>query len=220
MFIDSILKKSEPLIIVLICYGYFILGSILNFFFPQNTPAITNNSLSFLLIYEPIALGIVLVILRKKRWNYVDFNIQPTFYMTGVGIILAFASYYSYYLLYIISSAIIPSFYEISKQTVLVGENLNFGLVLLVSLINPIFEELIVVGYLIPVLEKMKSLTFAINVSVMIRLLYHLYQGPVGVVSIVPMGLLFAYWYAYKRNLWPLLIAHFIEDLLGLVYFT
>jgi membrane protease YdiL (CAAX protease family) len=87
-------------------------------------------------------------------------------------------------------------------------------------LINPIFEELIVVGYLIPVLEKMKNLTFAINVSVMIRLLYHLYQGPVGVVSIVPMGLLFAYWYAYKRNLWPLLIAHFIEDLLGLVYFT
>jgi membrane protease YdiL (CAAX protease family) len=42
----------------------------------------------------------------------------------------------------------------------------------------------------------------------MVRLLYHLYQGPIGVVTIVPMGLLFGYAYARSRQLWPLIFAH------------
>ena len=38
----------------------------------------------------------------------------------------------------------------------------------------------------------------------------------VGVLGIVPMALLFAYWYAHTRRLWPLIVAHAILDLVGL----
>ena len=48
----------------------------------------------------------------------------------------------------------------------------------------------------------------AINVSVVVRLLYHLYQGPIGVLTIVPMGLLYGYLYSRTRQLWPLVVAH------------
>jgi membrane protease YdiL (CAAX protease family) len=53
-------------------------------------------------------------------------------------------------------------------------------------------------------------------VSTVVRLLYHLYQGPIGVLIIVPMGLLYGYVYARTRQLWPLMFAHVLIDLIGL----
>jgi membrane protease YdiL (CAAX protease family) len=50
-----------------------------------------------------------------------------------------------------------------------------------------------------------------------IRLGYHLYQGPFGVVAIVPLGLILAYWYAKNGKLWPLIVAHAAIDLVGLL---
>ncbi|MFD1296210.1 CPBP family intramembrane glutamic endopeptidase [Lysobacter gummosus] len=41
-----------------------------------------------------------------------------------------------------------------------------------------------------------------------IRIAYHLYQGSAGVVSIVPMGLAYAWLYARTGRLWPLVLAH------------
>jgi membrane protease YdiL (CAAX protease family) len=60
------------------------------------------------------------------------------------------------------------------------------------------------------------SLTAAVNISAAIRLSYHLYQGAAGVLSIVPIGLLFGYWFVRTRQLWPLIVAHAILDLVGL----
>ena len=57
----------------------------------------------------------------------------------------------------------------------------------------------------------------AINVSTVVRLLYHLYQGPIGVITIVPMGLLYGYLYARTRQLWPLIVAHVLLDIIGLI---
>ena len=56
----------------------------------------------------------------------------------------------------------------------------------------------------------------AINVSVVVRLLYHLYQGPIGILMVVPMGLLYGYVYSRTRQLWSLVVAHVLVDLIGL----
>ena len=39
------------------------------------------------------------------------------------------------------------------------------------------------------------SLATAVNISAAIRLSYHLYQGVAGVLAVVPLGLLFAFWF-------------------------
>jgi membrane protease YdiL (CAAX protease family) len=54
----------------------------------------------------------------------------------------------------------------------------------------------------------MRGMWFAINASVAIRLAYHLYQGSAGVPSIVATGLIFGYWFARTRQLWPPIAAH------------
>jgi membrane protease YdiL (CAAX protease family) len=67
-----------------------------------------------------------------------------------------------------------------------------------------------------PVPEQGVSLATAVNISAAIRLSYHLYQGVAGVLAVVPLGLLFAYWFARTRQLWPLIVAHAILDFAGL----
>jgi membrane protease YdiL (CAAX protease family) len=44
----------------------------------------------------------------------------------------------------------------------------------------------------------------------------HLYQGPLSLISIVPGGLVFAWYYAATRRLWPVVIAHGLLDALAL----
>jgi membrane protease YdiL (CAAX protease family) len=73
-----------------------------------------------------------------------------------------------------------------------------------------------VVGYIIAALTPVRGMWTAINVSTGVRLLYHLYQGPIGILSVVPMGLLFGYAYARTRLLWPLIFAHIVIDIIGL----
>ena len=90
------------------------------------------------------------------------------------------------------------------------------GMLVAICVINPIFEELIVVAYVIQAIEKKHGVTFAIGASVFIRLLYHLYQGPAAVVAILPMGVLFAVVYWRWRALWPLVVAHGLADLIAL----
>ena len=46
---------------------------------------------------------------------------------------------------------------------------------------------------------------------------YHFYQGALGVLGITPMVLLFAYWFARTGRLWPLVVAHALQDFTALV---
>ena len=71
----------------------------------------------------------------------------------------------------------------------------SMQLVFLASVVNGVFEELFVAGYVITALAPARGMWTAINVSTGMRLLYHLYQGPIGVLTIVPMGLLYGYVY-------------------------
>ena len=92
--------------------------------------------------------------------------------------------------------------------------------VYIASIINPVFEEMIVCGYVIPVLARRYGETAAINVSVLIRASYHLYQGMGALPFHVAYGLMQAYMYVRFRNLWPLIVSHALLDFFALLYFV
>jgi membrane protease YdiL (CAAX protease family) len=75
---------------------------------------------------------------------------------------------------------------------------------------------MLVVGYVIQALEAKQGIVFAIGISVLIRLLYHTYQGPIAAISIIPMGLIFAVVFWRWRNVVPLIVAHTIMNGLAL----
>jgi membrane protease YdiL (CAAX protease family) len=78
--------------------------------------------------------------------------------------------------------------------------------------VNPVFEEVFVAGYVIEALRQRFGVTTAINVSVVIRASYHLYQG----VPVFPFhaayGLLQGYAYVRYGRLWPLIVSHALLD--------
>lgn len=86
------------------------------------------------------------------------------------------------------------------------------GLVVL----NPVFEEAFYEGYIANVLRRSGS-SVALGVSAAVRLVIHLYQGRIALVTILPTGLLFTGYYLRTRRLWPLIVGHALLDLIALV---
>ena len=89
--------------------------------------------------------------------------------------------------------------------------------ILALSLLNGLYEETFLLGYLIRGFSAAGA-SFALGLNVLVRLLYHLYQGPMGAVSVVIFGLVVGYYYWRTRVLWPAVFAHMLADVLGLAH--
>jgi membrane protease YdiL (CAAX protease family) len=94
--------------------------------------------------------------------------------------------------------------------------DLTLKAIILFSIVNPVFEETLVAAYIVKSLEKKYRPIFIITISTLLRFSYHTYQGVFALISIIPLGLIFAYYYWRWKKLWPLIFAHMLADLLGL----
>jgi membrane protease YdiL (CAAX protease family) len=225
IWLKSLSYKAEFAIVILIGFGYFILGSIAGLMSILSSSsaesiAISNADMYVIAIYEVIAILAIASFLSVRDWSLDDFNIKISIRLTGAGILLASAYYAVYIFTFMLMSPLMSVDQSgISRYVPDLG-SLDLTAITLVSMINPVYEEVIVVGYVIAALRTRKSAWFAINVSVVIRLLYHVYQGPLAAVSIIPLGLLFAIVYIRTEKLWPLIVAHGIIDFIGLVAYS
>ncbi|MBI5847905.1 MAG: CPBP family intramembrane metalloprotease [Nitrospirae bacterium] len=214
--IKALSIRAEFILVTVFSFGYFSLSSIIYFIMPRNTAPITQNHLASLTVVEVVMLALVLWFLKERGWEFADFKIRPSVRATASGILLALFAYGSYVMLCLVLNSISPEYLQSISQTPLTSSEISFAHIMAVSIINPLYEELLVVGYVIGTLKRMKNITYAVNVSVAIRLLYHLYQGPLGIMAIIPTGLIFGYWYAKRETLWPVIVAHAFIDFSGL----
>jgi membrane protease YdiL (CAAX protease family) len=92
------------------------------------------------------------------------------------------------------------------------------SILLLSAAVAGILEETIAVGYLMTRLRDLAwGLPAAIIASALLRGSYHLYQGWPMALGNVMMGLLFAWWYAKRGRLAPLIFAHLLLDLVAFI---
>jgi membrane protease YdiL (CAAX protease family) len=85
-------------------------------------------------------------------------------------------------------------------------------------LLNPFFEELIVRAYVMTEIKELTGSTMmAIIFSVLLQASYHLYYGWMGALSVAFPFIVFAIYYARSRRAVPIIIAHEVFDLYGLV---
>jgi membrane protease YdiL (CAAX protease family) len=89
----------------------------------------------------------------------------------------------------------------------------------LVSVINPVFEEFLWLGYAVPSLTPRLGVAGACAASIALRASVHSYQGPWALLSILPIALVLTAYYARTRRLWPAIVAHVIMDAVGLLRF-
>jgi membrane protease YdiL (CAAX protease family) len=217
---ERILKLSdgtEILLVLLIAFGMFLPSNLAALVSPdllahRDSPPISNSHLQGLVLYEVVILVVLAVFLRARGWTLVRLGVQPTVRDTVYGVGLCMGYYLFYWVLVMALATVWPTFARLSMSTHLVAADLHWPTVVMASTVNPVFEEVLVCGYVITALKGRVGTTTAVNVSVGIRVFYHLYQGAVGVVGIAPLALLFAYGYARTGRLWPLIVAHALTD--------
>ena len=217
-----ILKKlspiSELLIVLIIGFGLFIYSSTATFFiiYSDFTHSwiykYTISSHLIILIYETIALLIIIYILKVREWRLSYFNLQFTFRMILIAILLIliknFIGGVAYKILELAKVIDEPATKHVQYRM-----DINWIVISLFVVLNSIYEEFILVGYLFKRLEKYHPAVI-IGLSTLIRLSYHTYQGWFILFSVIPMGLVFGYYYFRYKKLWPLIIAHGVMNLI------
>jgi membrane protease YdiL (CAAX protease family) len=209
----------EFLVVVTWAFGLPIFSSIMSLGTPGSSavPVFNNAQLLGTIIFEVIQLGFLSWFLHIRGWTLEKFGLTFSWTGTLMGVALLVATYGLIAGVQQLAQGVFG--YDLQaaiERAPKVDKELSMQLVFLVSVVNGIFEELFVAGYIITALTARRGMWVAINVSVVVRLLYHLYQGPIGVLTIVPMGLLYGYLYSRTRQLWPLVVAHVLLDVIAL----
>jgi len=84
--------------------------------------------------------------------------------------------------------------------------------------LNPFFEELIARAYIITeVLSLGGGRARALAVSVIVQLSYHLYQGPMNVLSLAACFTILSAYYLRSRKILPVILVHLAMDLYALL---
>jgi uncharacterized protein len=213
-YLRDLSHRAEFAFVITLAFGYFILGSVYSVVTAPAEAAISDAGLQSLVVHELVVLIVLAAFLAARGWDRKQLGLQPSKTDPWFAVALAIVAYGAFLAVWMTLGNAIPGAAEIPEGTI--QRDLRIGTVLMVSVVNGTFEEIFVCGYVISALRKTRSVAFAINVSIALRLSYHLYQGPAGVISIIPVGLVFAHWFARTGRLWPIAIAHCLFDIFAL----
>ncbi|MEG3789362.1 CPBP family intramembrane glutamic endopeptidase [Lysobacter sp. CCNWLW3] len=215
-WIRSLSPRSEFVVVIGLAFGWALLSSLESVF--SGASAQTGTAFAYsaatlwsMLIIEATVMALLGYFLGVRGWALAHFGPAPQARDLLPALGLAAASIVVFQVL----AALVLS-NGVQLKPAQVAPDVGWLTILAVSAVNGFYEELFVCGYVLVMLRERWGLWPAIHISTAIRLAYHLYQGTVGILGIVPVGLLFAGWYARTGRLWPVILAHVLLDVLAL----
>ena len=211
-FLQILPPGAEFLIVVTVAFGPFIVESLFAALHPGAEPHHTAQSLNVLGAYELALMALLGAFLYFRGWTFKRLGLAPTLKDTAIGLGLALCAFLSYAFIWTMLATYAPQLVIAAARTEVVGPGLPLVTAIGLAIVNPVFEEVFVAGYTITALKDFRGESYALNASIAIRLLYHLYQGVLGVITVIPLGLIFAFWYVRTGRLWPLIVAHAALD--------
>jgi membrane protease YdiL (CAAX protease family) len=120
---------------------------------------------------------------------------------------------------YLMLGTFAPGLFQAAREAPLQGE-LSWPVYLAALAINPIFEEMLWLGYAIPTLTRQAGLGIAVIVSIGLRAAVHFPQGAWAVTYVLPVGLVWTAYFLWRQRLWPVVVAHIINNAFGLGNFV
>jgi membrane protease YdiL (CAAX protease family) len=214
-FDQAVPTFGEMIAVVVLCFGWFILNSLqaATNGFPAGDAF--NDASSLALVIWEVAVGaLALFILVMRGHRISELLPSPTWRGSLHGALLFLTAAAA-------AGFVINAFSQdyLSAQPITemaAAKKVSVEMVLLLSVVNGFYEETFLVGYLIRFLRR-SGPTFALGVSLLVRILYHLYQGPVGALSVLVFGFILSAYYIRTANLWPVVLAHILADAYALL---
>ena len=203
-FLRRLPPRAELILISLICFGPFAATSIAGLMRQETILLYDDRRLYTIVAIEVVASMFAIAILRARGWKLSDFNLRPSMLQLIAGMVL-----------FIGANVTIASFYTVFRAVTGTDPALattpvaraTWPALILLCLIDPLYEETFEVAYILRATER-DGPAFGITLSATIRLICHLYQGPIAPLTILPLGIIFAVVYWRTRRVWPLAIAH------------
>lgn len=206
----------EVSLLLLVAFGGHILSSInLLIHGPSAAPQVSSYGWAALLVEQLTALLLLGYILSRRGLRFANLGLRWSQPDVLTGVLVTAVSYAAYGL----GRALVQTVHHLIYGSFATGLSAkNFfahpsALAVLVSLLNPFFEELIVRAYLMTeVIQLTGSSALAIALSAGVQFSYHLYYGWVGAISLSFFFLALALYYARSRLALPIIVAHGLVD--------
>ena len=215
-YIEGLSPRAEFAIVVALAFGYPIVGNLAATLLGRTAGHISESHLEVLIVYELAILAVLIPFLRLRGWTSGRIGLRPGWKETGIGFLLMPGAYLAAYVSYALAASLFPGLVQSAQHPDFVTPGFAVATLVATSALNGFFEEAFVCAYVISALKERQGFWTSVNVSIALRLSYHLYQGPIGIVGIVPIGFVFGLYYARTGRLWPLVVAHALIDLVGL----
>lgn len=207
----STLTWRQAACVTFLCFGVFIWASLEAV--QHGFPAVrdTTRALLDMLCLELLLGGAAIAYLRWIDFGLPSLLPRPNLGETarGIGLLLVSSTIAA------AASFIVFGPTDTVRGVEFLATVVPMWAVLAFSIINGTFEEVFLLGVLLRGLRQ-HGLGVAIGVSLLVRVLYHLYQGPAGAVSIAAWGLVITLAYARRPALWPVVFCHILADVAAL----
>jgi len=204
---------TDCVVVSAICFGWFILVSAQSVASGFPSDALTDASLLDLMAREAGFAAGALGYLHLRGYKLAQLMPAPTSVgtLSGLGLYVA-----TVFMSWPIEAAVSAAYHAPQPIDDMVATaRLSIVPIVATSVVNGIYEEVFLLGYLQRALER-SGAVFAISASLLVRLAYHLYQGPSGAASVLVFGVILGAYFAWRRQLWPAVSAHIFADVVGL----
>jgi len=216
------LRWLEVCLLMLVAFGGYFLYSL--YILEDGSGAgqqISNARWSVDSLHKLTALFLLIYVLSRRSLRLRDLGLRWSVREVGVGLLISGVSVVAYTLGWTVVQLVHYRLFGFwAHEPNVSGLFANRSVQAIAScLLNPFFEELIVRAYLMSeVLDLTGSSTLAIALSVAVQFSYHLYFGWAVAISLSFQFLIFALYYAVSRRALPIIVAHSLLDIGGLVH--
>jgi membrane protease YdiL (CAAX protease family) len=163
-----------------------------------------------------LVLAFALWIGHIRGWSLASFGARVSWKGTGAGLLLFIVTLLAVIFCIVLTNTFAPGLRNPANLGVKVSGVLTLPFILLMALVNPIYEEVLEAGYFTHALQKFGMVPAVVTSALFVTFL-HSFKGIDAFVMVLPWRLVFGFCYWRWRQLWPLVFAHVIIDIQGLL---
>lgn len=207
----STLTLPEAAIVSLICFGLFTLGSVQAVLAGFPPAVFTDSGNVWGIGVELVLGGLALLFLRSRGFDIRSLYPRPSASGTWAALVLFVAGW--------VIGTVVASLFQVAGQrqmTEFSYTGLSLVWIVAFAMVNGAFEEIFLLGVLTRGLRGF-GLSVALGAPLLVRVLYHLYQGPLGAVWVLGVGFTLTLGYVLTKDLWGPVLAHTLWDIFPIV---
>lgn len=208
---------AEAAIVTGICFGWAIWVSLASVFAGyRDGGGFSDGSMYAMVVIELACAAIAMLVLYLRRYDVASLVPEVTLRDTLLGLALMFVGNW---LAWIVTEPFYAGHAEQPIERIMQATMVSAPAVLVMGFVNGTFEEVFLLGFLQRGLQA-HGLSIALGVTLLVRVLYHLYQGPLGALGVLVFGLAQGLWYARSKRLWAPVFSHIMCDIVAFLAAT